>query len=302
MCGSNYNSGIIQECYNIGTVSGTNWVGGVCGQNDRGTLENSYNIGTVSGIKVGGVCGENWNNGTVKGCYSKVSGRGVCCDNSGTVENCYYLSDTSGTAHSQGGTSKTEAEFQSGEVAFLLQKPLDDAATESAPAPQVWGQTLTGENSQPYPVLNGLKVYQGTPCQGRYSNAKDEELDHNYQNGVCIYCGQPQIAYTVTIPASVELGNTATIAATGVTLPNGKQLNVKVADGSEFKVTLGDDTRDYKVYKGETEVKSGNTVLTVGNGESEKTVELQFDKPKTTTYSGTYTGTVSFTVSVDDKS
>ena len=30
-------------------------------------------------------------------------------------------------------------------------------------------------------------------------------------------------AYTVTIPASVELGNTATITATGVTLPDDKQ-------------------------------------------------------------------------------
>jgi len=36
-------------------------------------------------------------------------------------------------------------------------------------------------------------------------------------------------------------------------------------------------------------------------GESEKTVELQFNKPETTTYSGEYKGTVKFTVSVDDK-
>lgn len=42
--------------------------------------------------------------------------------------------------------------------------------------------------------------------------------------------------------------------------------------------------------------------MTAVSGESEKTVELQFNKPESTTYSGTYTGTVTFTVSVDNKS
>ena len=88
-----------------------------------------------------------------------------------------------------------------------------------------------------------------------------------------------------------------------MTLPDGKELNVKVADSSEFKVALGDDTRDYKVYNGETEVKPGNTVLTADNDNPNNSVTLQFNTPTTaTTYSGTYTGTVPFTVSVDDKS
>lgn len=43
-------------------------------------------------------------------------------------------------------------------------------------------------------------------------------------------------------------------------------------------------------------------VLAAVSGESEKTVELQFNKPESTTYSGTYSGTVTFTVSVDNKS
>ena len=113
----------------------------------------------------------------------------------------------------------------------------------------------------------------------------------------------------MTIPATVELGTTATIKAKDVILPNNKTLNVKVAEGSEFKVAQVDDNDAvvdkcaYTVTKGETKipVNPSDTVLTAVKGESEKTVELQFNKPETTTYSGEYKGTVKFTVSVDDK-
>ena len=321
VCGSNGNgtgssSTTIQECYNTGKVSGKSWVGGVCGQNTGGTLEKSYNTNTVTGTGnyIGGVCGDNYNSGTVNGCYNTgtVSGGsyvgGVCGENTATVENCYYLSSKSGTAHSQGGISKNLAEFNSGAVAYLLQKALNDADPK---AEQVWGQNIGTDAS---PVLSSdtkYKVYptaQDSPCRG-YSNTANEHREHSYQNGECIYCGEPEIAYTVTIPATVELGNKATISATGVTLPDGKELNVKVATDSPFEVTLDGDTREYTVTnKGENPDNpngtlvdhSNNTVLTAVNGNS-KTVYLQFNKPETTTYSGEYKGTVKFTVSVDDK-
>ena len=310
------NDATVQRCFNTGKVTGSkSTIGGIVGKMDRATVQDCGNTGavirTVETWYYGGIVGNAIQQSVIENCYNANSTieypiGGVGAD--ATFSNCYYL-DRSGINYT-GTTAKTQAQFASGEVAYLLQKPRDDAATADQPAEQVWGQTLTGANKQDYPVLRGLKVYQGTPCQGRYSNTEDEELNHNYVDGKCTYCGQPEIAYTVTIPASVELGNTATIAAAGVTLPNDKQLNVKVADGSEFKVALNGDTCEYTVTnKGDTvnnpngtSVTPGTTVLTAENGESEKTVELQFNKPKTTTYSGTYTGTVSFTVSVDDKS
>ena len=311
VCGSNTGSSTTtQECYNTGTVSGEGSnVGGVCGRNNDGaTLENSYNTGTVSGTSannVGGVCGLNDSNSTLKNSYNigTVSGRSyvesVCGKNNGNpVTNCYYLSDSNDT------NARTAKQFASGEVAYLLQKAVEDVATAAdKTAAQVWGQNIGPDAS---PVLSSdtkYKVYptaQDSPCRG-YSNTANEHREHSYQNGECIYCGEPEIAYTVTIPASVELGNTATITATGVTLPDNKQLNVKVADNSPFKVALGDDTREYTVTIGETPVNPGNTVLTAEGNVAEKTVALQFNKPATTTYSGTYTGTVTFTVSVDDK-
>ena len=134
-------------------------------------------------------------------------------------------------------------------------------------------------------------------------------MNHNYESGKCIYCGEPEIAYAVTIPATVELGTTATIKAKDVILPNGKTLNVKVAEGSEFEVAQADDNDAvvdkcaYTVTKGETKtpVNPSDTVLTVVNGVAESSVKLQFNKPETTTYSGEYKGKVTFTVSVDDK-
>ena len=307
VCG--YNKGTLQECYNTDTVEGTMCVGGVCGLNGNGhTLEKSYNTGTVTGTEnVGGVCGQNAES-TLQECYNigTVSGTtkvgGVCGLNySGTVRNCYYLDTSAATADS--GTSKTAAEFKSGEVAYLLQKAINDAATEGTPAEQVWGQKI-GEDD--YPKLGGDKVYQSTPCPTDYSNGESKIKDHNIgTDGYCTVCKELCIAYTVTIPATVELGNaasaTATISAENVTLPTDKTLQVTV--NGPFTATLvgkTDVTAQYTIQKDGTASKSGDPVLTAQNGESPK-IPLTFVKPDAAPYAGSYTGTVTFTVSVGDK-
>ena len=315
VCG--YNKGTLQECYNTDTVEGTMCVGGVCGLNGNGhTLEKSYNTGTVTGTEnVGGVCGQNAES-TLQECYNigTVSGTtkvgGVCGLNySGTVRNCYYLDTGATTADS--GTSKTAAEFKSGEVAYLLQKAINDATTEGTPAEQVWGQKI-GEDD--YPKLGGDKVYQTTPCTAGYSNTDGSYKAHTPgTDGKCIDCKQLCISYTVTIPATVQLGSTVTVTAEGVILPTDKQLKVAVSTtDNKFEVAQVDknntvvDRCEYTVTnKGDTPnnlngtpVTPGATVLTAENGKN-KTVFLQFNAPATT-YSGEYKGTVKFTVSVDD--
>ena len=151
VCGENY--AIVTNCYNTGSVEGGYYVGGLCGRN-RGTVTNCYNTGSVTGnyAYVGGLCGQNY--ATVTNCYNtgKVTGRndagGVCGQNYATVTNCYYL-DTCGAAGE--GTSKTADQFQSGAVAYLLQ---------GEQAEQIWGQNLTLDPKDTYPVLGGLKVVQ----------------------------------------------------------------------------------------------------------------------------------------------
>ena len=202
VCGRS--NGNVNNCHNAGNLTGTgDYVGGVCGTN-AGTVTNCYNTGSVAGnYDVGGLCGRNY--GTVNNCYNtgSVAGNydvgGVCGENYATVTNCYYL-DTCGAAGE--GTSKTKTEFQSGEVAWLLQ---------NGQAEQVWGQTI---GTDEYPVLGGEKVYQysdgtygNTPLQagedGFYliSTADELRLFASMVNG-----GQTSINAKLT--ADIELNNT----------------------------------------------------------------------------------------------
>ena len=93
VCGQNQkkNKGgvTLANCYNTGTVSGTSYVGGVCGYNfalfeGSVTLANCYNTGTVNGSnQVGGVCG--LHNANYKGAV--------------TITNCYNTGTVSGTSY-----------------------------------------------------------------------------------------------------------------------------------------------------------------------------------------------------------
>lgn len=89
----------IRNCYNIGSVSGGSYVGGVVGHNyTSGTTaaeEYCYNAGYIKGTRCGGIEGENsagtinasYHSGTLKGSYASgitayMSGSAVTC--------CYY--------------------------------------------------------------------------------------------------------------------------------------------------------------------------------------------------------------------
>ena len=319
----------VTGCTNSGTVSGLNFLGGIVGQANRATVQRCFNSGAVTGNSspIGGIVGlannatvqDCGNNGTVtradssgdcggiagstntssiQNCYNayRTIAYPICASPSSdtTFLNCYYLADNPGTDPS----AKTEAQFNSGEVAYLLQNGERTDTTTT-----VWGQTLTGGSQQAFPVLNGDKVYQTTPCTAGYSNTDGTYKAHTPgTDGKCIDCKQLCISYTVTIPATVELGNaasaTATISAENVTLPTDKTLKVTV--NGPFTATLvgtTDVTAQYTIQKDGTALESGDPVLTAKNGESPK-IPLTFVKPDNAPYAGSYTGTVTFTVSV----
>ena len=116
--------------------------------------------------------------------------------NKGEITNCYYLEGCNGddtTFTNTDGTSKTVAQFSTGEVAYLLQ---GDQTT------QVWGQNIdNGETVQAYPVLGGANVYRN----GVYASCTDNLIESSYSNiekepvyvghndadgdGKCDYCG-----------------------------------------------------------------------------------------------------------------
>ena len=107
VCGDN-NGGTITNCYNTGTVKGLYYTGGVCGRN-RGMITNCSFSGSVTcedtSTYVGGVCGNNlgtiensYNAGTVTSIGSDTYVGGVCgFNNTGsTIRNCYNTGAVNG--------------------------------------------------------------------------------------------------------------------------------------------------------------------------------------------------------------
>ncbi|WP_296044583.1 hypothetical protein [uncultured Gemmiger sp.] len=125
----------------------------------------------------------------------------------------------------------------------------------------------------------------------------------------------------------MELGNAAStnadITAKDVTLPANQTLKVTIINGTNgingidstndingingsngvFTATLDgtSETVSYKITNGTKELTPGETVLTAESGEAGKTTALTFFKPDNAPYAGSYTGTVTFTVSVVDE-
>lgn len=247
ICGRSRSNSIIENCYNAGYIYGaTRSIGGICGDN-YSTIESCYNIGIIEGnFMVGGIVGGSsgsgntiwlkdcYNRGSVIGdtrdiggiggyigyslvenCYSQatVSGNtnvgGICGDGrADTFQNTYYDSNLyTGDAlgyYSEDATikqteGKSSQAFESGEIAYLLQAGREEA---------IWGQTLSGNDVQAYPVLGGAKVYQNITYQ---DCAKDEaHTVYTYANE------QKQESYDYTLqevkakePKCTEAGNKA---------------------------------------------------------------------------------------------
>ena len=157
------NAGTVERCFNSGTLTGTGTrpnVGGIAGINDGSgaTVKNCSNCGEVKGTNAnscGGIAGINYigaiisncsNNGTVSGTGNADKAGGIAGENtSSSVSNCYYLEKDnlqgvgsgSGTAPSEEEMKRTEPEYTSGKVAYLLG--------------EAWGQKLDGK-SFPVPL------------------------------------------------------------------------------------------------------------------------------------------------------
>ena len=108
--------------------------------------------------------------------------------------------------------------------------------------------------------------------------------------------------YTVTIPATVTLGENAKIEVENVVVEKGKQVEVALTNANDFKVATPEGAElTYTVKNGEAEVAEGDTVLAVNpaDGTTGETT-LSFVAPTTIQYAGKYEGTVIFTVAVKD--
>lgn len=129
------NSGTIQNCWNTGAVTGGWYVGGIAGEAATGSsIANCYNTGAVASTLPG---------------FESTAG-GIAGAVFSLPQNSYYLASA---ATGDGG--RTQAQFASGEVAWLL----NGGTTPTVPA--VWGQTLSGDGAEALPALGGAQVYKG---------------------------------------------------------------------------------------------------------------------------------------------
>lgn len=118
-------------------------------------------------------------------------------------------------------------------------------------------------------------------------------------------------SYLVTIPAEVKLSSTkngtvegkATVTAENVTVPYGE--SVKVTLSSDFTVNTTEGAAlSYEVWKPDNSTtgtlvdNTNNTVLEVASGSGSTELTFALAPNSAITYSGTYTGTVTFEVSV----
>lgn len=116
-------------------------------------------------------------------------------------------------------------------------------------------------------------------------------------------------SYTVTIPASINLkigsSTSADVKVENVCIPNGNAVHVKLSganptpNGDKFHIQSGGNTLDYKIIKGGSgsAISVNSEILSVIAGTKESTETLTF-VPSDYKYSGTYKGTITFTVSV----
>ena len=111
-------------------------------------------------------------------------------------------------------------------------------------------------------------------------------------------------AYTVTIPAQVSIGGTAQITAEQVNVSADSLLNIALSESSFTLQSADGEQIPYTVTNGGQTLKAGDSVLSVAGGKADHSgaanLSFALAEDAIVKYSGTYTGTVTFRVSVED--
>ncbi len=177
-----HSGGEVSQCSNSGSViiyGSTTATGGIVGSVYGGTtINNCFNTGYIKGgINVGGIVGDGEGT-TVSNCYntglilsSYTDAHGI--SKRATLENCYTLGN-----EDNGAERKTKAQFQNGEVAYLLQlnQPVeeiydDDWNVIGEQQAQIWGQDSNQAGALPIFDSTGLYKVIKIGETGKYSVA-----------------------------------------------------------------------------------------------------------------------------------
>ena len=218
-------------CINYGSVSGnaysedngSSWLGGITGGAGGCTFNGCANFGAVSTFYAGGITASQSGGNVANSCLNAgqlaYSSDGFGCailyyhNTTNIATNCYYLYGPGMT----GATSISSAELSSGAVAYWLRDYFGQTiGVDERPVPltssnRVYQVTVIGEATGTYyvnyggtvtlPELNDCAAYfdgedkfdPETPITRDYALAAKGY--HEYEDGVCIYCGNEGVNY-----------------------------------------------------------------------------------------------------------
>lgn len=204
----------------------------------------------------------------------------------------------------------------SSETNSLVIESVAEGKTVTVPSNNSLGvKNLTIGSGVTIGVEGTLTVYGTTENNGKI----DDHGNHDFVNRKCRLCGLEGYeqgmsvsysvapTYTVTIPETVTLGKTAEIKAENVVIPMGKKVAVKLtatdgesnaftlktAEGAIIGYTVSDSSKSYALGDAVLEVNPKNA----NNG----AVNLNFTAAEAVKYAGSYKGTVTFTITIEEE-
>ena len=172
------------EIRNLGLVDvkisgSSDYVGGLVGYNNGGSISNSFSTGAVIGKDfVGGLVG--WNSGDVINCYSKsqvigdvIVGGLVGFNWDGNVINSFWDIDTSGQVTSAGGTGLMTAEMQTADT--FIDAGWDFVDETDNGSEDLWW-IIEGQD---YPMLYSEMTAENDSTVVEITTEEDEEEEDN---------------------------------------------------------------------------------------------------------------------------
>ncbi len=255
ICGTVMNSSSVSitGCVNTGAVEaeGANHVGGICGATgSESVLSDCLNTGYVKGkTYVGGICGDNYYNATLSKCLNTgaVSQTGTnymgAITGSGKSTDCYYLEGGNTDSNAK---AVSQAQLESGEVAWLLQDGRDDT---------IWGQLLSGSGDpQPSDSNRVVKITVVLPDGNTsifYANV--DKVATGYPDGYAFFADEAcsnkidTSTKTYSEDTTIYAKLSASTPATVTTAPAAKDLTYN--GSAQALVTAGEADGGTMVYR-----------------------------------------------------
>ena len=202
-----YSGGTVTNCYNTGSATGKDHVGGVAGINEA-TVTDCYNVGSINGNKyVGGVVGGNSWDDTVTDCCNTgiVTGKdyvgGVVGENNGTVTDCCNTSSVTGKDYVGGvvgynayGTSAVTdcyntgivigERFVGGVIGYLFVGTAINCYNEGSITGERFVGGVIGDNEDPITACYNTGIVSGVSHVGGVIGNNSDTVTACYNTGI----------------------------------------------------------------------------------------------------------------------